>query len=228
VKKIKELNASILLGFNSFDPDIQDKMVGNVSGYTLKRNRALELLVKAGLNKHNPTRIRLAANPVTIANYEGMLGIYKWGQIRSLSPLVCPTMISGRCRKDEDWKRITPSKRKLIDLATQIYVWNIKKGIQTLDQLKRDGISAYFGTEPCNQVSCGVYITLNGTVLRCPGDDVTIFGNVRRKSLKKIWQNCENYKRAGTFNCFCPPKDGKSIPANFYNEVLQQVTKHFS
>ena len=102
---------------------------------------------------------------------------------------------------------------------------NIEKGIQTLAQIKKEGIAAYAGGHPCNQVACGVYVTLGGVVLRCPGDDITVFGDIREKSLKDIWINCENYKRTGTFNCGCPPKMGKSILNGFFEEVLTNLKK---
>ena len=111
----------------------------------------------------------------------------------------------------------------LIELYRKIYAWNIKNGLQTLDGLKRDGVSAYAGEFPCQQVGCGVYVTLDGTVLRCPGDDVTVFGNVREKPLKDIWEGSENYARAGTYNCKCPPKDSVTIPSNLYTEVIRRL-----
>ena len=36
VEELKKVNASILLGFNSFDNEKQDKMIGGIKGYTLK------------------------------------------------------------------------------------------------------------------------------------------------------------------------------------------------
>ncbi|MFA4960065.1 MAG: radical SAM protein [Candidatus Pacearchaeota archaeon] len=223
VKELKKLNVSILLGFNSFDSEIQDKMVGGINGYTEKRNKALTLFVKEGFNKTNPTHLCLAANPITKDNYNEILEIYKWARVRNIYVIVCPTMVSGRCAKEEDWKKITPSKEKLIELYTKIYQFNIERGIQTLKQIEDEGISSYAGAHPCNQVACGMYVTLTGTVLRCPGDDVTIFGNIWEKPLKEIWINSENCKRAGIFNCGCPPKMGKSIPSELFSEVLKNL-----
>jgi len=225
IEELKKVNASILLGFNSFDTEKQDKMVGGVKGYTLKRNRALELLAKAGFNKHQPTKLCLAANPITHENYDEIFEIYKWGRIRNLYVIVCPTMVSGRCAETAAWEKITPSKKELVDLYTKIYQFNIQRGIQTLSQIEKEGIAAYTGGHPCNQVACGFYVTLGGIVLRCPGDDVTVFGDIRKKSLKEIWLNSENYKRAGTFNCGCPPKMGKSIPTTLFKEVMLKLTK---
>ena len=226
IEELEKVNASILLGFNSFNTEKQDKMVGGIKGYTLKRNRALELLTEAGFNKSNPTRLCLAANPVTHDNYEEMFEIYKWGRVRNLYLIVCPTMVSGRCAETKDWERITPSQEDLIDLYVQIYKFNIEKGIQTLKQIEKEGISAYAGGCPCHQIACGMYITLGGLVLRCPGDDVTVFGDIRTKSLKDIWINSENYKRAGTFNCGCPPKMGKTFDYDFFEKVMSKLKEN--
>jgi MoaA/NifB/PqqE/SkfB family radical SAM enzyme len=223
VEELKKVNASILLGFNSFDTETQDKMVGGIKGYTIKRNRALELLVEAGFNKHNPTHLCLASNPITNDNYDDIFEIYRWGRVRNLYVIVCPTMISGRCAKMESWKKITPSSKRLTDLYTKIYKFNIEKGIQTLRQIEEEGISSYAGGNPCNQIACGMYITLTGTVLRCPGDDTTVFGSIWKEPLKDIWLKSENYGKAGTFNCGCPPKYGKSIPHNLFTETMKRL-----
>jgi len=218
--ELNKVNASILLGFNSFDSNIQDKMVGGVKGYTIKRNHALELLAKAGFNRHNPTRLCLAANPVTNENYDEMLEIYKWGRTRNLYVIVCPTMISGRCGTENSWHKITPPANKLVKLYTEIYKFNISRGIQTLSQIADEGIASYAGGHPCNQVACGMYVTLTGKVLRCPGDDITVLGDIFNESLENIWLKSENYQRAGQFNCGCPPKLGKSIPTNLFADVM--------
>lgn len=229
VEELKKVNASILLGFNSFRTEIQDEMVGSLSAnakvknYTKKRNRALKLLVKAGFNKFNPTRICLAVNPITERNYDEAFEIYEWARVRNLYPIICPTMISGRCADEKVWRKITPPPEKIADLYTKIYKFNIGKGIQTLSQIKDEGVSAYAGGHPCNQIGCGMYVTVTGTVLRCPGDDVTMLGNVWKESLTDIWLKSENYRRSGEYNCFCPPKAGKSIPNDLYTQVIRRL-----
>jgi len=65
-------------------------------------------------------------------------------------------------------------------------------------------------------------------VIRCPGDDVTEFGNIWNTSLEEIWCKSENFSRAGTFNCQCPPKMGKSIPASLYRKVIANLQAKYS
>ncbi len=222
---IKDLDVSLNVGFNSFNPEIQDSMVG-VQGYTAKRNRALELLSEAGFNQGQPTRLCLAIVPITKQNIHEIYEIYVWARERNIYPVTTVSMCAGRAQ--DSWQDLTPSPEELIALYTRINIYNIEKGISTLDELKRNDISSYAGGCPCHQVACGMYITSRGIVLRCPGDDTTIFGDVYKTKLKDIWQNSENYLvRRGIFNCHCPPKDGKSIPLDFYNKVLENVVRHF-
>jgi MoaA/NifB/PqqE/SkfB family radical SAM enzyme len=228
VRRLKELGARILLGFNSFNTKKQDAMVGNIEGYTIKRNRAFELLVKAGFNKPNPTHMCLAVNPVTRQNYDEIVEIYKWGRVRNLYVVVTPTMVAGRASVLSLQKSITPSKDKLVDLYTEIYKFNVEKGIQTIKDIKENGISSYAGGVPCNQVGCGMYVRLDGIVLRCPGDDITIIGNVRNEPIERIWKRSENLNKwAGNYNYHCPAKDGKIIPNGFYGEVIERLVKKF-
>jgi len=227
VQELKKVNASILLGFNSFNSNLQDKMVGGIKGYISKRNRALNLLTKAGFNskKNSPTKLALIATPITSDNLNEIFKIYRWGRLRNILVVTCPTMVSGRCG-DNQWKKITPDIQDLVDLYTKIYQWNVKKRLQTSEQIQKEGISSYAGAHPCNQVACGMYVTLSGKVLRCPGDDITVFGSVFEKSLEEIWKNSENYKRSGQFNCGCPPKAGKSIPCSLFSSVMQNIKQY--
>jgi MoaA/NifB/PqqE/SkfB family radical SAM enzyme len=136
-------------------------------------------------------------------------------------------MISGRAKRHATWRKITPSSKKLIELYKKIYIYNIERNIQTLEQIEEEGIASYAGGHPCNQVALGMYLTFNGKILRCPGDEKPIFGDIRKDSLERIWKHSENYGRAGKFNCGCPPKWGKSIPYNLFTEVMLNLRKHF-
>ena len=225
-QEIKRLGVSLNVGLHSFEPKIQDERTGT-PGYTIKRNRALELLAQVGLNEGQPTKLSLAIVPITNQNVDEVFDIYKWARERNMYPIATVSMCAGRA--EDSWKHICPSPERLIELYTQINIYNVKKVIATLKEIQEDGISAYAGGCVCQQVSCGMYITSRGVVLRCPGDDVTVFGNVREKTLAEIWHGSENYQRSRrkTYNCGCPPKDGKSIQCGFYQAVQERVLAHF-
>ncbi|MBT8407223.1 MAG: hypothetical protein KJP05_07185, partial [Deltaproteobacteria bacterium] len=221
VDRLHDDGASIMLGFNSLDPEVQAKYVGAGPEYIKARDRALLLLEERGFAEDNPTRLALSVNPITNRNINDAFEIYQWARLRNYYPIVTPTMISGRARKN--WQMITPSEEELIKLYIDIYRFNIERGLQTLEQIQHEGISAYAGGHPCNQVSAGLYITLSGKVLSCPGSETDIEGDLWESSLSEIWEASENYKRRGTFNCCCVAKDGKSIPEGFYNTVMKNI-----
>ena len=225
ISRLFDLNVSVLLGFNSFNPLIQDEMVGNISGYTEKRNRALELLVEVGFNEPNPTRLGIICAPLTNKNYNEAFAIYEWSRRRNLYPVITPTMVSGIMRHNDKWKKSTPSEDELIDLYSKIYKFNMDYNIQSVSQITEEGISAYAGVHPCNQVSAGMYITYNGTIISCPGDDRNTLGNIHNQSLKEIWQNYTK-NSCRKFNNGCPAKYGKSIPDNFFDKVLLNLTNN--
>ncbi|AEV97681.1 hypothetical protein A4D02_16435 [Niastella koreensis] len=221
-EELNACNASIMLSFNSFDDARQAKLVGRTTDFIHVRNRALKLLVEAGFNNGNPTRLALINSPVTIWTIDEALEIYKWGRLRNLYTVVTTSMVSGRA-KDKVWVKITPPEEELLELYAGIYRFNIETNLQRADQIRAEGIATYAGAHPCNQVSTGMYVTLNGKVLSCPGSEENVEGNYWERSLEEIWLNSENYKRSGTFNCGCIAKVGKSIPTGFYEQVLNKV-----
>ncbi|MBI5403389.1 MAG: radical SAM protein [Ignavibacteriae bacterium] len=222
VKELNNCNASILLSFNSFDNKIQSKLSGSNAKYTYYRNRALKLMVEEGFNKIIPTRLALINSPITIWTINEALEIYKWGRLRNLYTVITTSMISGKAKNDM-WKKITPKENKLIELYLEIYKFNIETNLQSFNQIIEEGISAYAGCHPCNQVSTGLYVTLNGKVLSCPGSETFVEGNIWENSLKEIWLSSSNFKRSGTFNCYCNAKAEKSLPINFYSKIFNSL-----
>ena len=224
---LESLGVSIVLGFNSLDPEIQSLMVGNGRQYVERRDRSLLNLLDTGFADSNPTRLALGINPITNLNIRGAAGLYKWARVRNIYAIVTPTMISGRAKGDA-WRLMTPKVNELEQLYVDIYNFNFQTGLQSKNQVLKEGISAYAGGHPCNQVSTGLYVTLNGVVLRCPGSEDTVQGNIWTRSIEDVWLTSKNYQMRGTFNCACVAKDGKSIPRGFYDEVLSDLASERS
>jgi MoaA/NifB/PqqE/SkfB family radical SAM enzyme len=247
-KKLKELDVSILLGFNSFNQEVQDSYVGlNKSPlveYTQLRDKALVNLVEAGLNDYVPgkaTRLAIISAPIKPENMSEIKEIYTWGRKRNIYALSCPSTISGngidetqRVKEHQDYVS------NLLSFYTEIYVWNIENNLQTIDQFKEEGVSLYPGNHPCTQTAVGMYLTLSGKVIRCPGradKQSTFTEDIRsEESLKSVWVNSENYKRASGkipspekngLNYCCPARDGFSLPNDFYSQIKERVINYF-
>lgn len=210
-----ELKTSMLVSFQSFRPDIQDRLVGGVQGHTQRRNRAVELLASVGFNKCNPTRLMFCALPVTRATYDHIFDIYVYCRERNILPLVTSFMVSGKQFTDGYLAHVDVTDDDKLRLYQRIYRYNFQHGIQSADGIKEDGISPMPGIHPCNQIAAGLYITCNGNVLSCPGA-TTVLGNPRERQIADIWHDSPNFLRRGIFNCKCPPKDGGTVPLAVY------------
>lgn len=154
--------------------------------------------------------------------------ILVYSRERNLYPVIAVSMVSGKQIDSEFLKKHDLSKQQKVDLWTRIYSWNIEHGIQTLDEIRQEQVSVMPGVHPCNQVACGLYLTARGNVVGCPGFNF-IEGNMREENIKDIWNRSQNRRlRAGTFNCHCPPKDGITIPWNFYEDILKKLEEKHS
>ena len=228
-------NITFLIGGRSFDPDLENgrnipqnkKEVIQHFDYHLARNIAIERLCRVGVNSDfSKQRMAIMANPVTAQTLPGAFEIYRWGAERNMSPYILPTMVSGKGHKLVRSASETKFEDDYIDLAVQIYVWAIGRGVMTLEQLEHEGVHPYIGVAPCNQLTHGLYIHYDGAVWRCPGNDTPDFvvhPNVREKSLREIWVNSVNY-RINLFTNRCV-KDGVSLPRRFYTEVPEKVRR---
>jgi len=249
VKEIKKLKVSILLGFNSFNRRIQEEYIGidktPLKNYVKLRDNALVLLTKHGFNEYKkgkPTRLCLCAAPIKPESIWDFVDIYKWGRIRNMYVLTCPTTVSGkgvdefkRAVKTYHVKNQTKSDHEryveeIEDLYAKIYIWAIKTNLISLEQFKEEGVSLYPGCHPCNQTAAGFFLNLSGQVVQCPGRSTgnALFAKDIReyKNLKELWTSCLNYKRAKNskaFNFHCVARDGYSLPGNFYSNIKKKV-----
>ncbi len=228
-------NVTFLVGGCSFDPAIENRYIPTRDpelrgkfDYHASRNRALEMLYKAGMNS-NPEKQRLAivSSPVTINTIGGSLELFKWATERNIPNYVTTSMVSGMGHGLVK-KQQVDFEAKYLELAVDIYKYLLNKGIMDIERLRREGISSYTGTNPCNQLTHGLYVHYDGEVWRCPGNDTKNYivnKNVRESSLLEIWKNSLNYQ-INQFNNGCV-KDGVSIPSGFYNEVLKGIEKQY-
>lgn len=244
IKEVKKLKVSILLGFNSFDDEMQEQFTGVdkypdgvlMKKYVKLRNNALIGLVKAGFNKYVPgkaTRLAMISAPCKPENLDQILDQYKWARKRNIYMLTCPTTISGKGadeakRVKEHFKDYVP---RLIKLWTDIYTWAIENKVIKMKDFKEDGVALYPGCHVCNQTAAGFYLNLSGQVNQCPGrvDKSTIFAkDIRETTLKDAWKSSANYQRAkntNKYNYHCVARDGRSLPLDFYQEIEKRVLR---
>jgi hypothetical protein len=158
------------------------------------------------------------------ANSDEAFEVYRWVMERNIVPLMSATMIGGKCREDAFRSSITPDVEELVEIFTKINLWAFERGALKREEVEENGIAPYAGTFYCPQLGAGLFVRADGIVLRCPGDDVSIQGDLKKQSLTEIWEGSENRNvHAGHFNPGCPPKMGKSFPNDFFEKVLEAI-----
>ncbi|MFC1801031.1 SPASM domain-containing protein [Nanoarchaeota archaeon] len=237
-------NVSVLFSFQSFDDELQESLVTckgkGIQGYGPIREKALENIFGSEFYQNGKTDRVCAINaPIVSENIGESFEIYKFFVERGTPVVMVPSMLSGKGSDQvEKQKQIGDWQDQLVELYARIYAFNVEKGIQTPEQIEREGIASYVGADPCNQVSTGLYIRANGIVQMCPGrfDESTVFANVKDKSLKEIWDNSPNKQRGidnpqNLINNRCPAKDenGCSVTKDvagfqmgFYERVMDR------
>lgn len=238
ISELFNLKTSILLGYNSFKKEIQLSYSGlnehTDFGLYEYRERALKLLVDAGFNEYKedvPTRLALIASPYKMINIDEIFEIYKWGHEHNMYVAICPSTNSGLGHKElHDVLEDKTFMRKSIELYTNIYVWAIQNDVLSLEDFRKDGVGLYPGGHPCNQTAAGMYVTIDGTVMVCPGldgADVVVCNDVRKKPLRDIWLNSKNYelaKQENRFNYGCIARERAVFDMNnFYGIVYKNV-----
>lgn len=240
-------NVGLLISFQSFNDELQDKLVtskdkkGNIAGlqgYSKIREQALVNLFNSKFyNKGMTNRICIINAPIIPENINESFDIYKFFIERATPVVMTPSMLSGKgCgqyAKQEETLDIKEWHNKLVELYAKIYAYNVEKGVQTDEQIRKEGIASYAGAEPCNQVATGLYLRANGIVQMCPGrfDKETVFANVQDTPLREIWQNSPN-RRIGIenpqnlINNRCPAKDGYAFSQDFYDRVMKRYQKN--
>lgn len=218
-----KLKTSFLVSFQSAYNNIQDQLVGSIDGYSLKRNRALELLTEVGFNKTMPTRLAVCSNPITSLNYQEIFDIYVYARKRNILPVTAALMVSGKQFNNGFLHDTDVTNTEKEELFQKIYEYNLEYGYNTKEQLFEDGISCMPGIHPCNQIAVGLYLTSNGNIIRCPGDSGKPLGNVQEESIVSIWDRHKDWEHRGRFNCYCPYKDGITLPTGIYDKTMKNL-----
>jgi len=203
VKRLDQLGVSVMIKVNSFDPAIQDNIVG-VPGYSKKRDEGLRRLIKGGLNQYNPTRLGLEVAMMKTKSGE-LFEIYKLKEALNLYIDLDPFMPCGCTKTTEKSKPFDITLQEKLNLYKKIYKFNLERGIPFR------GPSPYAGGQECSQLAYGLYINARGKVFACPAAH-KLLGDVRKTSLKEIWEtNPTKDKFLGCLSHGCPYRESAGV-----------------
>ncbi len=258
-KRLSEYNnVRILQHFLSFDEKRQDAASGSkgvtrfydiyenmgfdqkrrgVPNYTNLRNRAVEIWGKYFINpdrsiKECGQKLTLVATPFEPEQIDEASEMYMWAARRDIPLVIAPTMESGRGRnlKKAELNKGDAYFDGIIDVYVDVYSAAIDSGITTLERIRDDGLSAYIGTSPCNQVANGLMMRLNGQIKMCPGPDKdnhgAVYGNVHERTLAELWIESPNYQLGRLTNNWCTAKTSV-LPGDLRPKIMEKLERKY-
>lgn len=173
-------NVSLIVKFNSINnPEIQNKMVGNVSGVFEKIQNTIKILTNAGFNKTNPTRLGLET-VISHTNLGEIPEIFRFARKNNIYPYIELIMPTGRGKEYED----VLSKEQPQKIFNELLAIDEKEFGYTWIPRPPQVASA------CKYYFTSIYINAFGKVQPCPGVAIEL-GDLNKETLPEIINKSE-------------------------------------
>jgi len=246
-KKLKELDVSILLWLNSFDPQKQKEFVWHWNDklwerYIKAQKNAMIQLINAWLNEYipwQPTCLWISFAPMKPETLDDAYELYEWARMRNIYPLWCPSNDSGDWKKENARvkSKFESYKNSLLDFYIKICIWNIKHWVQSLENFLEEWPSLYPWVHVCKQARTWWYMRLKDDgkyeMVSCPGHDperkelkiIEDVQNTTEEQILELWKNSGNAKR---WIYFCIARSGITLPTDFPHRIVEWVKKYFN
>ena len=179
--------------------------------YLRDRNRAIDLCIDVGFNRHDPTRLAFDTI-VCRQNFSEILSLHRYARSHNIFVLFVNYLPSGRS-KDPHHDALTRTEQfELFERLAQVDRQEF--GIEHASGFP------YGGSTPCTIRGMGLYVKIGGHVWDCPGE-LESLGNLRTESLKELWERARPITTA--LDGGCAPRE------NFWRNLAQpklSIEKH--
>lgn len=220
IDKLSELDVTMMI---KYDKKEQDKVVRS-AGYSERRKKTLELLMKKGFNEHQPSHLGFG---IVILNeaYEEIPKNYEFALENNIYPLLCPLMPCGKAKDKKFREKIGITQEQIVDLTARLNIIAQDKGI------KIEKPADFPGGLTCDISRAGFYVADTGNIYICESDGKV--GNVRDMCLIEAWVKIQEIreKRYKTIDwyepgvCFAKRKIG-ILPQRFDELVLKRMEEY--
>ncbi len=218
INKLKKFDITVML---KYEMENEDQIVGR-EGFSELRNKALKLLIKAGLNKPRPTNLGFGI-VVLKENAKEIPLAYEMALERNIYPLLCPLMPVGKVKEKAYREKLMLDSKRLVSLTVKLHSIAGKKGV-CLEE-----VADFPGGLPCDIARAGFFIGSTGNIYLCESEEN--IGNIRNMALKEAWAKILDFKNRKYAGCRW---DGKCfekrrlgiIPNNFELKVKQKLEAH--
>lgn len=171
-KKLFDLNCSVMTKINSFDPKIQDKLVG-VKGIAEKMYKGLNYFIEAGFNKTHPTRLA-NDNLISKLTYKEIPFMTKYFINHNIQPIFETILWEGRAIDNINTLKISKKELDWLEKELKKFEGSYAKG-------------TYFKGEECIVDTMMILINERGDMMPCWAREDLSIGNIRKLSLKELW-----------------------------------------
>ncbi len=179
-KELFDVGASVYVKVNSFNPEIQDKLVGNIDGASYRMRKGLDNLLGVGFGNGEIHRIAIQSI-ITKENLYDIPGLYSWARDNSVIPFLEIIVYNGFTVSDY----VTG-----IDLSTEEmeYIFNLLLKIDEEEYGYTWVPSPPYVGRQCDKYYYALTVNPYGDVLSCAASKF-IIGNIRYQSLRGLWEH---------------------------------------
>jgi len=225
-KRLKDLGASFVVKFLTFDPELQQRLVEKEGkplpfDYVSLRDKGLINLVKLGLNKESVTRLGVDCLLMK-QNYKEAVDLFKFFNERNIFCVLNGSMDCGNTTVDVSTFDDSPyilNPEVVEYTALALYKYCKENNIPYGDR-----ISPYFTSPVCSQLNHGMFVGDNGDTKVCPGGPIV--GKYKSGNLKEIWESNDIRKRCKGCNGHeCISRAGKTYPVDLEGRVKTLLDK---
>ena len=175
IARLKPLkNIRLIIKCNSFDTQVQDKIVGK-RNYAKNRNESLNKLIQAGFNDG---RLGIVTSLIQ-QNVTEAGTLLKFARENNLT--FDMDLIISRGKGEKCHCQL--AKEDILRTVENLRLQDEKYGRNWLPS------PTYIGSKPCTRFSYHMYIQNNGNVSPCIGSTQVIYGNIKDQSLEDIWES---------------------------------------
>ncbi len=240
VQMLLELNATIMLKYDSLDN--ADGATGR-AGYTKMRDRAFSMLLDAGFNRFNPTRLGFGV-VITKRNILELPDIYGLALSNNIYFLGCYLMPIGRIAEDGKRDLVGPGSVELIEISASLYKIAYEYGVRELFDVLLcppsedfplgfrvlfNGPHDFAGSRRCAIATSGFFVDCTGEIKFC--ETLPAVGRFPGLGLAEAWRKMmpvvdREYSACRSVGRCETKREVGVIPEDFDWEVKRKVQDH--
>jgi len=204
VQRLYDVGATVVLKVNSlWNKEYQNAVVNSGErrlkplqiDYFEQRNTALEMLIDAGFNSHDPTRLAFDTI-VCKENYDEIGRLHRYARDHNIFVLFVGYLTSGR------------SSSVIQNAVSRTELFGKFAELARIDAeeygIVHESKFPYGGGVPCTIRGLGLHVKIRGEVYDCPGE-LEALGNIRMGELREYWEKTGHIRES--FDGGCAPRE---------------------